>query len=171
MPSPSVSDHLRPDADRVDDDADHEDPGHAGSPGRADDPGHEDYADGVYRVVGTDDERVTLLRVADADGRRAHTGEVVRVDREALRGFEPTAEPAGRRSLQRAAASALETAYWSGRAFVREVAAHPFPSVVALAFVAVGLGGDGVVPVPDVVLGASIFVGSLALAYVGSGRL
>ncbi|WP_380674964.1 hypothetical protein [Salinigranum sp. GCM10025319] len=67
--------------------------------------------------------------------------------------------------------SALETAYWSGRAFVREVAAHPLPSAVALAFVVTGFVGDGVVPVSDTVLGASILVGSLALAYVGSGRL
>ena len=169
MPSPAVADHLRPsDADRVDDYADHEDPGHAGIPGRDDDA---EYADGVYRVVGTDDGRVTLLRVADADGRRAHTGEVVRVDREALRGFEPAAEPAERRSLRTVGASALETAYWSGRAFVQEVAAHPLPSTVALALVVVGFAGDGVVPVPEVVLGTSILVGSLALAYVGSGRL
>jgi hypothetical protein len=33
---------------------------------------------GVYRVVGTGAE-VALLRVADADGRRAHTGEFVHV--------------------------------------------------------------------------------------------
>ncbi|QIB72785.1 hypothetical protein G3I44_01970 [Halogeometricum borinquense] len=31
-------------------------------------------SDGVYRVVGTDDETVTLLRVADADGRRSNVG-------------------------------------------------------------------------------------------------
>lgn len=36
-----------------------------------------DYPDGVYRVVGTGDGPVTLLRVTDAAGRRAHTGELV----------------------------------------------------------------------------------------------
>jgi hypothetical protein len=38
---------------------------------------------GVYRVVGTG-ERVTLLLVADRNGRRRHTGETVRVDRDVL---------------------------------------------------------------------------------------
>lgn len=38
---------------------------------------------GVYRVVGAG-ERVTLLRVADGQGTRRHTGETVRVDRDVL---------------------------------------------------------------------------------------
>ncbi len=48
---------------------------------------------GVYRVVGTGDP-VTLLRVADKDGRRQHTGETVRVDRAVLaEQFEPADDP------------------------------------------------------------------------------
>jgi len=48
---------------------------------------------GVYRVVGVGD-RVTLLRVANGDGRRRHTGETIRVDREVLaEGFEPASDP------------------------------------------------------------------------------
>lgn len=35
-----------------------------------------DLAPGVYRVVGTREGEVTLLRVADADGRRVHSGTV-----------------------------------------------------------------------------------------------
>lgn len=48
---------------------------------------------GVYRVVGTG-ERVTLLLVADRNGRRRHTGETVRVDRDVLsEQFEPAENP------------------------------------------------------------------------------
>jgi len=50
-----------------------------------------DCPDGVYRVVGSSDGTVTLLRITDADGRRAHTGEVATVDADALDGFEPVA--------------------------------------------------------------------------------
>jgi hypothetical protein len=48
---------------------------------------------GVYRVVGAGD-RVTLLLVADQNGRRRHTGETVRVDRDVLaEQFEPAEDP------------------------------------------------------------------------------
>ena len=51
---------------------------------------------GVYRVVGTGEE-VALLRVTDADGRRAHTGEVIHVPADALRStFESADDPGGR---------------------------------------------------------------------------
>ena len=52
---------------------------------------------GVYRVVGRPGDEVTLLRVADEDGRRVHTGEVVRhpvVDFPAS--FERASNPDGR---------------------------------------------------------------------------
>lgn len=38
--------------------------------------------DGVYRVVGVDSERVTLLRVGDDAGRRVHTGTIESVARD-----------------------------------------------------------------------------------------
>lgn len=47
-------------------------------------PATSEYPDGVYRVVGTDEGDVTLLRVA-ADGRRTNDGTVVSVTRETLR--------------------------------------------------------------------------------------
>jgi hypothetical protein len=130
-----------------------------------------DLPDGVYRVVGTGETTVTLLRVADADGRRVATGEVVAVDRADLDGFEPVGNPDGNRPVGAAVASRLRTAYWSVRAFGRQLLAHPLASAAALALVLVGTGGDGVVPLPDVALGVSILLGSLGLAYVGSGRL
>ncbi|WP_136715532.1 hypothetical protein [Halorientalis salina] len=49
---------------------------------------------GVYRVVGTPDDRVTLLRVTDEKGRRRHTGEVVQVAGSTLATrFEPAENP------------------------------------------------------------------------------
>jgi hypothetical protein len=57
---------------------------------------------GVYRVVGTADETVTLLRVGDADGRRVHTGEIETVEPDALTAFEPAENPDGNRSPLRA---------------------------------------------------------------------
>jgi hypothetical protein len=49
---------------------------------------------GVYRVVGTDDERVRLLYVADAEGNRETTGRVVSVERtELLDSFADAANP------------------------------------------------------------------------------
>lgn len=50
-------------------------------------------APGVYRVVGTGDP-VTLVRVADDDGRRRNTGEVVSVPAATLSAsFDPAENP------------------------------------------------------------------------------
>lgn len=72
-------------------------------------------AEGVYRVVGTDGA-VTLLRVTDAEGRRAHTGELRRVSREELgTAFEPAADPDGGLSALRAVRNLLQGMYWEVR--------------------------------------------------------
>jgi hypothetical protein len=145
MRSPSAYDHVRPtDAD---------------------------YPEGTYRVVGTADGTVTLLRVADADERRVNSGEVVAVDHDELDGFDPGENPDGNRPIGAAVASKLEMGYWSIRAFLRQLVANPLPSAVALGVVLAGFLGEGVLPLPDVGLGALILAGSLGLAYVGSGRL
>jgi len=120
---------------------------------------------GVYRVVGTGDP-VALLRVADADGRRVHTGVVVRVDREELSAFESVATPGDR---GRDPKKVVELTYWTGRVFVGQLAANPLPTVVAVALVAVGAAGDAV-GLPDVVAGLLVLLGSLGLGYVASGR-
>ncbi|QLG27753.1 hypothetical protein HUG10_09385 [Halorarum halophilum] len=145
MTSPSVDDHLRPtDAD---------------------------YPDGTYRVVGTDGNGVTALRVGAADGRRVHTGELHAIAREDLAGFEPVGSPDGNRPLGVAVASMLETGYWSVRVFGQQLAAHPLPAAVALALVLVGFVGEDVLRLPETVAGVVLLVGSLGLVYVGSGRL
>lgn len=133
--SPDLGDHLRPTTDN--------------------------YAAGVYRVVGTDPERVTLLRVTDADDRRVHTGEVIRVDRTDLDGFTGADEPSDNRGVT--------VVYWSLRAFLAQLAARPVVSLGALGVVLAGWVGETVLP--DAAAGAAILVGGLTLAYVGSGRL
>jgi hypothetical protein len=129
--TPRVGDHLRPD--------------------------ETDHAPGVYRVVGMGD-RAVLLHVADGEGRRVHTGRVVRVRRDALGGFAPADPPANGGS------SAVSVAYWSGRAFVAELARRPVASSVGVALVVAGLAFDASRA------GALLVAGGLVLAVVGSGR-
>ena len=142
MASPAVYDHVRP----------------TGT-----------HPDGVYRVVGVTDERVTLLRVADADGRRAHTGETLTVPLAEFEQFDTAENPDGNRSLGAALAAAPKTAYWSVRAFVEQLLAHPGQAAVALAVLVAGAAGESVLPFPDIVFGVLIFAGALGLAYVGGG--
>jgi hypothetical protein len=128
------------------------------------------YPDGVYRVVGVSDGRVTLLRVANADGRRTNSGELVTADAGDLGGFTPAENPDGNRSLADAAVSAVRMAPWSALAFARQLAANPLPTAVAVAFFAVGAFGAGVVRLPASAWDALVLVGTVALVYVGSGR-
>lgn len=72
---------------------------------------------GVYRVVGTG-ETVTLLRVADGDGRRVHSGAVCHVDADGLdRGFEPAENPDAGFSPVELGKNLLQGMYWSVRRF------------------------------------------------------
>lgn len=116
---------------------------------------------GTYRVVGVDDRGVTLLHVGDDEGRRVHTGETVRVERDALTGIESAAPPTG------GGPGAVSVAYWSARAFGAELAARPLPAGVGGVLVFAPL----VVAVPSPVGGILTAAGGLLLALVGSGRL
>lgn len=129
-----------------------------------------EYPDGVYRVVGTSERGVTLLRVADIAGRRVNTGEIVTVSDDEFDGFDPTENPDGNRSLGTAVTSGLETTYWSLRVFVRQLATRPLPTALAVALVCLGSFGERVVALPEFVLGLLVLTGSLGLAYIGSGR-
>lgn len=124
---------------------------------------------GVYRVVGVGDGTVTLLRVGDSDGRRVHTGELLTVDVDAFDSFEPAENPAENRGLTPGLASLPTVAYWSVRAFGRQLMDQPVPAAAAGTVLVVGFVGDAFLPLPDLVFGALILVGSLGLAYVGSG--
>lgn len=130
-----------------------------------------DVPDGIYRVVGRDEETVTLLRVADEDKQRVHTGEVLSVDHAEFDGFAPTENPDGNRPPRDVLTAKLEMGYWSIRAFVQQLAANPLLTIVAFTLVIMGIFGDQVLSFPDFVFGGIIFLGSLTLAYIGSGRL
>lgn len=73
---------------------------------------------GIYRVVGTSNE-VTLLQVANADGRRRHTGELIHVSAATIEeAFEPASDPdAGLRPIGRIR-NQLQGLYWSVRRFL-----------------------------------------------------
>ena len=130
-----------------------------------------DYPDGIYRVVGISGEGITLLRVADADGRRVNTGEIITVSYDDLDGFDPTENPDGNRPLGSALTSGVEMVYWSLRVFVQQLAAHPLLTVLAFAFISAGYFGEAILPLPEVVPDILTIVGALGLAYIGSGRL
>jgi len=89
---------------------------------------------GVYRVVGTDEGTVTLLRVG-ADGRRVNSGAVVRLDRAGLDALAPAKNP--------------DTGLGRLRQAPGTLAERPLLSGVGVLFVAVGLsqiatrGDDG----------------------------
>jgi hypothetical protein len=79
----------------------------------------DDYPPGVYRVVGGGDSDVTLLRVADDDGRREHTGEIRRVPASVLAAeFEPAANPDAGFSPVGAVRNGLQGLYWQFRRFL-----------------------------------------------------
>ncbi len=73
---------------------------------------------GVYRVVGTGED-VALLRVADADGRRVHSGDLCHVDAETVsNAFEPARDPDAGFSPVGFGKNLLQGMYWSVRRFV-----------------------------------------------------
>ncbi|WP_435079738.1 hypothetical protein [Halococcus sp. AFM35] len=145
MPAPTVSDHYSP--TKI------------------------DYPAGTYRVVGTDDEAVTLLKVGDSDGQRVTTGEIVTVSCEDFVGFEPAENPDRTRRLVDSVRSSLEVVYWSFRVFGQELIAHSLLTLVAVAVILVGNFGEAIVPLPDTIYSFLVIIGALGLAYIGSGRL
>ncbi|WP_206425029.1 hypothetical protein [Halosimplex salinum] len=151
---PAVYDHVRPADGAGDSDGDAETDG-AVEPG-------------VYRVVGTRAECVTLLQVGDADGWRVNTGHVVIVDRDALDGFGPADNPDGNRPAGDAVSNFLGDFVWQVRAFAGRLRANPLAATVALALVVVGHQGDRVLDVPGSWLTAVYFLGVFGVVYLGA---
>jgi len=112
-----------------------------------------DDDDAVYRVVGTAPGRVTLLRVSDADGRRANTGEVVTVSRDALDSFEPADNPDGNRGPLTTLRSGVSAAYWALRAGGALMTLGGVLAVVGT------LANAGLVDLPPLVGNGLIFAG------------
>jgi hypothetical protein len=129
------------------------------------------YESGIYRVVGSDEQSVTLLRVGDDEGRRVNTGQVVTVNRDELDFFESAENPDGNRSLTGQLGGGLSAAYWSLRSFVSELVAHPIPAAVATAVLLAGEFAEQIVFVPDSLSLPLTIVGVLGVTYVGSGLL
>lgn len=72
---------------------------------------------GVYRVVGAG-ERVALLRVGEADGRRVHSGELRTVERSSVRtDFEPATDPDAGLSPVRGLRNYLSGLFWIVRRY------------------------------------------------------
>lgn len=125
---------------------------------------------GVYRVVGLEEGRVALLRVADDEGARVHTGAVERVDADALAALEPADAPAT--SLVATLASGLLAGF---RQVPRNVRARPVQSGLGAALVVVAaVGPSAIQGVPAAafvvanVLGA-VLVGAAAAGIPRSG--
>ena len=107
---------------------------------------------GVYRVVGADADGVTLLEVADASGRRVHTGRVERVSRSALDGLEAvdSPDPSGPfvAAMSRAGGLALTL-----RVAPRRMARRPAQTALGVVLFAADLVGPTVLPaVPESLL-------------------
>lgn len=144
MDDPSVFDHVRP--------------------------GDTPYEDGIYRVVGTADGSVTLLRVGDADGRRLNTGTIVTVEAAELERFEPAENPDGNRGLGESLSAVPATLYWSVRGAVDGLIRRPVPAAVAVAVLLTGYGGGLVLDLPGAVSTLLVAAGGLGLALLASGR-
>lgn len=126
---------------------------------------------GTYRVVGVTDASVTLLHVADADGRRIHPGRTVSVSRTEYESLPTASNPDSRGSLGEMVTSLPTAIYWSLRGFSRSLASSPVRTLAALAAVVVGTFGAGLVPLPEPFLNGLYLGGILGLVLIGSGRV
>ncbi|AAV47650.1 unknown [Haloarcula marismortui ATCC 43049] len=122
---------------------------------------------GVYRVVGTDEDAVTLLVVGDAAGRRVHTGEIVTVACEELDTFELAENPDASRSLATRILSQLAGLRWSLWLFWRSIRSKPISGTTAITLLLVGTFGEGILPVSETVLTVLVLLGTLLLVYLG----
>lgn len=78
----------------------------------------DEHVPGVYRVVGIDEESVTLLRVTDGDGTRRATGAVVTVERP-LVDFQSAPDPDAGIDPVRWFRNQLQGAVWELRSLTR----------------------------------------------------
>ena len=129
-----------------------------------------DHSDGIYRVVGTTAERVTLLRVADADGSRVHSGELVSLSRDSAASLPAAANPdENSGSLGTTLRSMPTVAYWGVRAFGWQLAARPVATLIAAVAVVVGAIGAGALPVPSLATDVLFVGGVVGLVAIGEG--
>ena len=130
-----------------------------------------DDDDGIYRVVGTRPDSVTLLRVTDGNGRRAHTGEILTVPTDAVAAFEPAENPDGNRSISRRVVRAVRNVYWSLRSAVESLVDQPLRTAAGFSlFLGGRFGGEGT-GLPESILSLIALGGLLLLVGVATDRL
>lgn len=127
-------------------------------------------APGVYRVVGVDASRVTLLEVADASGERVHTGRVERVARSTIDGIERVNSPDEGGALA-AVGDGAAGFVLTLRYAPRRMAGRPFQTLVGLTLVVAEVLGPTVFPaVPGSVLTVAGAVGVVVLVAAALDR-
>ncbi|MFB6192017.1 MAG: hypothetical protein ABEI11_01710 [Haloarculaceae archaeon] len=119
---------------------------------------------GVYRLVGLEEGEAALLRVADAEGNRAHTGVVEHVDADGLAALEPTGAPA--ESRLRAVGSGLLLGL---RQAPRNALARPIQSALGAILLAVAVVGPSVLGAPDAAFAAANLLGAVLLGAAAAG--
>ena len=122
--------------------------------------------DGVYRVVGTSEDALTLLLAGDAAGRRVHTGEVGTVARGDLDAFEPAENPDVSRPLATRVISQFDGLRWSLWLLGQSVRSRPVPGAIAIALLLVGAFGGGILLVSETALTGLVLLGTLLLIYL-----
>ncbi|MFC5971802.1 hypothetical protein ACFPYI_10705 [Halomarina salina] len=140
--------------------------------GASADTGHNagELSPGVYRVVGTDADRVTLLEVADGSGDRVHTGRVERVPRAALDGFERVDSPDSS-GLFATARNRLRGFALTLRFAPRRLAGRPVQTLLGVALVAADSLGSSVAPgAPESLLTVAGVCGVLLLTAAAIDR-
>ncbi|ERH00818.1 MAG: hypothetical protein J07HN6_02447 [Halonotius sp. J07HN6] len=130
-----------------------------------------DHPDGVYRVVGTTADTVTLLHVADADGRRLHSGRTVSVSHSTYEELPSASNPDDGGSITDVLTSLPATGYWAVRGSARQLAASPVRTLLAVAAVVVGAVGPRALSVSPLVLDGLLLGGILGLVLIGEGRV
>ena len=128
-----------------------------------------DHPDGVYRVVGTTDETVTLLQVADADGQRVHSGYTIAVPTATYESLPAAANPDEQGLIAASLRSVPTGTYWTRRAAGRRYAEQPLLTAILVAIPVIVAVGEGVLPVQSGILDG-IFAGGISwLVSLGSG--
>ena len=117
---------------------------------------------GTYRVVGTSGG-VTLLAVADADGRRTHEGRIERVDREVLAGLAPVDGPTD-------GPNPVTALYYSARAVPANLLARPGQTLLGIALALAVVFGPNTLPAaPELLWEGMNLLGALVLGAAAAG--
>jgi hypothetical protein len=122
---------------------------------------------GYYRVVGRDEDGVTLLYVGDSERRRRHTGRIESVDRSALARLEPAAAP--RSGVLTRATDVAEGLWLSARTVPDNLRDRPRQVLLALALLVAATSGPALVSAPPLVLGVANLLGALLLGAAAAG--